>query len=61
LILVKGSLEAGTAQVLDVLEAEVQVDQARLGSVSAKYDLARAKSALWRTQGIQFSGSEQQR
>lgn len=61
LILVRGSLEAGTAKVLDVLEAEVQVDQARLGSVSARYDLARAKSALWRTQGIQFSGSEQQR
>lgn len=59
--LTRVSLEAGTARVTDMLDAEVQVDQARLAQVTAMYQLALAKSALWHAMGANFTSQESKR
>lgn len=59
--LMQVSFEAGTARATDLLDAQVQVDQARLAQVTANYQLALAKSALWRASGAIFSDRGSQR
>lgn len=56
--LTRVALEAGTGNDTDVIDADVQVDQARLAKVTATYQLALAKSMLWRATGVKFTSEE---